>query len=166
MTTPTKDPAEIESFCCELALRAGHLVADTREEALKKIDYKTPRDLVTSADLAAEQLIIEEIKKHFPEDVILAEETSPNIDRATLLDTDSWIIDPIDGTMNYAFSQHHTNVSIAYASNGEVLAGAVFGPFYDELFSASKGNGAEWRRRQRRPHPLRARFLGFHRLLG
>ncbi|MCB0337332.1 MAG: inositol monophosphatase [Bdellovibrionales bacterium] len=137
-----RDLTEIEQFTNRIAKEAGRLITSTRADALKNISYKTPRDFVTSADVAAEKLLIEYIHREYPNDLILAEETASSLPPDQIAANNCWIIDPIDGTMNYAFSQHHTCVSIAYAEHGVVKVGSVYGPFYDELFSASLGNGA------------------------
>jgi myo-inositol-1(or 4)-monophosphatase len=100
---------------------------------------KSRNNLVTGADLASEDAIIPAIKKHFPGHSFLAEErheTTP-VKAGNL-----WVIDPLDGTNNYAHGIPHFCVSIAYAEKGEVLAGVVFDPMRDECFTAAKGEGA------------------------
>lgn len=95
-------------------------------------------NLVTEADHAAEKAIIQVITSTFPEHQILAEETGE-------LEQDStykWIIDPIDGTVNFAHGIPLNCVSIALEFEGEVIMGAVYNPHLDEFFLAEKGNGA------------------------
>jgi myo-inositol-1(or 4)-monophosphatase len=93
---------------------------------------------VTEADHAAEKAIFEVIQKEFPNHFILSEETGE-------ISTDSdvkWIIDPIDGTINFASGIPICCVSIGVEKNGEMILGAVYNPFINELFFAEKGKGA------------------------
>lgn len=96
-------------------------------------------NLVTQADLEAEQLITERIARRYPEHTFLLEEGKstgvPN-------DPHLWVIDPLDATNNYAHGIPHFCVSIAYAERGAVQAGVVFDPPRDELFHAIRGGGA------------------------
>lgn len=95
-------------------------------------------DLVTEADHAADKAIIEVIKKHYPDHFILSEETGN-------VPSDSeykWIIDPIDGTINFAQGIPLCCVSIGLEKNGEMIMGAVYAPILNEFFFAEKGKGA------------------------
>src|SRR3989338_4477607 len=103
----------------------------------KRITKKGVVDLVTETDHAAERLIIKIIQRAFPDHAFLAEESlgsgnSPH----------RWIIDPIDGTTNFAHSLPVCSVSIAYEENGAVKLGGVYDPMRDELFFAEVGKGA------------------------
>ena len=93
---------------------------------------------VTEADHAAEKSIIEVIKADFPDHFILSEEVG---EMATGSDT-KWIIDPIDGTINYASGIPLCCVSIGVEQNGDMILGAVYNPFINEMFFAEKGVGA------------------------
>ena len=94
--------------------------------------------LVTKADLESEQAIVDEIKKMFPEHNFLGEESfSDDIASEHL-----WIIDPLDGTNNFAHGIPRFAVSVAYSRNGAVQCGAVINPVTGELFSAEQGRGA------------------------
>jgi myo-inositol-1(or 4)-monophosphatase len=95
-------------------------------------------NLVTEADLAAEKLIISRITEAFPGHTILAEETAASAEAAE----DMWVIDPLDGTNNFAHSFPFFCVSIAYCRSGEPVVGVVYDPLRDELFSAERGKGA------------------------
>jgi myo-inositol-1(or 4)-monophosphatase len=97
---------------------------------------------VTTADLASEKAIIETILAHFPNHKILAEESSDPALAATFNAGPTWVIDPIDGTTNYAHGHNQVGVSIAYVVDGVAQAGAVLAPFQGELFTATKGGGA------------------------
>ena len=97
---------------------------------------------MTSADLKADELIRGEIEKTFPNHNILSEESSPDLSDPTALRGPLWIVDPIDGTVNYAYNMHQVAVSIAYAEGGRVQIGVVCCPFFDETFTARRGEGA------------------------
>lgn len=105
---------------------------------VKNISKKGAIDLVTEADMNSEKVIIETIKNVFPDHSIFAEESGLN-DQASKY---QWIIDPLDGTTNYA---HHVGlfaISIAFAMNQDILFGIVLNPITEELFTATKGKGA------------------------
>tara|TARA_R110002096_G_scaffold87831_2_gene201431 strand:- start:3015 stop:3827 length:813 start_codon:yes stop_codon:yes gene_type:complete len=104
-----------------------------------KINLKGKNDLVTDADLASEKKIIEVIKATFPNDLILAEESSHY---KSLPSERIWIIDPIDGTTNFAHGFPVYCVSIALWENGEAKVGLVHEVAHDELFWAVEGQGA------------------------
>lgn len=108
---------------------------------LERIDKKGPKDLVTAADLASEKYIVETILSRFPEHEILAEESAGSREpggREKL-----WIIDPLDGTTNFAHQLPIFSVSIAFAANGRLSVGVVLNPVTGELFTATAGGGAE-----------------------
>jgi myo-inositol-1(or 4)-monophosphatase len=108
-----------------------------------QISNKSEIDLVTESDLASERLIIDRIKSHYPRHAILAEESG--ISNASDQTTGSdwlWIIDPLDGTTNYAHGYPSFCVSIALEHKGKREIGVVYDPMRDELFSAERGQGA------------------------
>lgn len=133
---------EIAQFAKELAHRAGQLILEQRRIGAVQHDYKDQQELVTSADIAADKLIIEAIQARYPEHRILSEETYTNRDQLKDLQAPIWIIDPIDGTVNYAHGHFMVAISIAFACDGEVKAGVVHNPFLQETFSALQGGGA------------------------
>lgn len=102
------------------------------------VRHKSRTDLVTKADHASEQFLIETIRKAFPDHGINAEE-SGRLEGA--LDH-QWFIDPLDGTLNYAHGVPLYAVSIAYAYQGQVELGVVYDPAHNELFCAERGQGA------------------------
>ena len=121
----------------EAALAAGRILKE-RADSIGKIQYKGVIDPVTEIDLLCEQEVIGRIQKAFPDHAFLAEESG-----ATAGDADHlWIIDPLDGTVNYAHGYPCYCVSIGYQHKGEVAAGVVYNPCLDELFVAEKGQGA------------------------
>lgn len=106
---------------------------------LTHIEKKGEIDLVTQADLESEQAVIATIRNRFPEHGFIAEETG----RHPGTSDGQWIIDPLDGTTNYAHGIAHFAVSIAFSRNDEILAGIVLNPLSAELFTAIKGQGAQ-----------------------
>lgn len=130
------------AFAEDLARRAGALIAKEREGQALDLSYKDGTELLTSADLQADKLICGEIEKAFPQHNILSEESSPNLKDPAALRRPLWIVDPIDGTVNYAYNMHQVAVSIAYAEGGQVQVGVVCCPFLDETFTARRGAGA------------------------
>ncbi len=126
----------------EAAQSAGAMIAKRRQQGQVHKQYKDQQELVTDADMAADTLIIEHIRAHFPDHRILSEETYNDRAQAQDLTAPIWIIDPIDGTVNYAHGQHMVAVSIAFAMDGEVQAGVVFNPFLNECYQARLGHGS------------------------
>ena len=106
-----------------------------------EITMKGDINLVTEADLASEALIIERIKSYFPKHSILAEESG----EAVVVGGNSvwkWIIDPLDGTTNFAHGYPCFCVTLALEHNGEIVIGVTYDPTRNELFAAEKGKGA------------------------
>lgn len=132
----------IADFAEKLAQEAGELVRREREQNTLRTDYKKQTELVTHADLMADEMITNAIRERFPEHRILSEESMPDLSQAEELDTPLWIVDPIDGTVNYAYGHPQVAVSIAYAEKGRVQAGVVHAPFSGETFRATRGEGA------------------------
>ena len=105
---------------------------------IKSIDYKGEINLVTEADQRSEEVILSIIKDSYPNHRILAEETGESGNSSSF----KWIIDPLDGTTNYAHGYPCFCVSLAIEYEEEVIYGAVYDPVKDELFTAEKGKGA------------------------
>lgn len=103
-----------------------------------EISFKGEKDIVTEMDLRAEKIIIDSVKARFPDHGILSEEC----DEIKTSSGKRWIIDPIDGTTNYAHNLPHFCVSIAYEEDGVVQVGVIYSPMFDELFYAVRGEGA------------------------
>jgi myo-inositol-1(or 4)-monophosphatase len=116
---------------------AGRLLRDRFCTDLE-ISHKGTIDLVTEADLAAENLIVGRIHSAFPEHSILAEERHTDIRDAAI----KWVIDPLDGTTNYAHGYPVFSVSIGLEVAGNVEWGAVYDPVRDEFYIARRGGGA------------------------
>jgi myo-inositol-1(or 4)-monophosphatase len=138
---------EFTDFAQALALEAGELIRHERDHNTLRTDYKQQTELVTHADVMADEFITGAIRKRFPKHRILSEETMPDLAQAEHIDTPLWVIDPIDGTVNYAYGHPQVAVSIAYAERGQVQAGVVHAPFAGqngkgETFRATRGEGA------------------------
>ena len=133
---------DVLQFTLALARTAGELIVTERAGAALTLELKNGNELVTNADLAADNLICQRIAQRFPDHHILSEESSPNLGNIQDLTQPVWIIDPIDGTVNFAHGHNHSAVSIAFVEDGQIEVGVVFNPFTDEMFSARRGGGA------------------------
>jgi len=124
------------------AERGAAIAREQRETLSVEVSFKAARNLVTTADLACERAIIDFIQERYPGHTILAEESSALVTPERCQQGPVWVIDPIDGTTNYAHGHYQVGVSIAFAVDGTVLAGVVAAPFLGEVFTAIKGRGA------------------------
>lgn len=126
----------------EAAVRAGEVILSARREGDFSVkNKKSDVDLVTTADVTAEKVVVETIRSRFPEHAILAEESAPSLS-PTEYRRPLWIIDPIDGTTNFVHGHYQVGVSIAFAFEGTVEVGVVHAPFLGETFTAKRGSGA------------------------
>ena len=114
------------------------LIRDFGEIENLQVSNKGPYDFVTNADLKVENTIIDELKKAKPNYSILSEEKGFENNR----DSKTWIIDPIDGTINFLHGVPHFAISIALKENDEIIAGLIFDPIKNEMFYGEKNNGA------------------------
>ena len=115
------------------------LIRDFGEIENLQVSKKGPSDFVTNSDLKVEKIIIEELKKARPNYSIISEENGVenNNDKNNI-----WIIDPIDGTINFLHGIPHFAISIALKSDDEIVSGLIFDPIKDEMFFAEKDKGA------------------------
>ena len=135
--TDNPDSRTLQAAAAEVARLAGaELIA--RLKTTRKVEFKHDIDLVTDADTASEQRIVDFIERRFPGHGILAEERGAQPGKSEYL----WIVDPLDGTTNYAHRVPHFCVSIAVEDRQGLLAAAVYDPVRGELFEASRGRGA------------------------
>lgn len=128
---------KLKSFAVDLARNAGVLLKKKFSQT-HKIQYKGAINIVTEADKMSENLIIEAITRTFPDHGILSEE-SPAITGAGKL---RWIIDPLDGTTNYAHGYPVFCVSIALENDGNVILGVIYDPMREDMFVAERDKGA------------------------
>jgi myo-inositol-1(or 4)-monophosphatase len=128
---------KLKAFAINLARDAGRLLAGKFNSKLE-IHYKGEINLVTEADKMSEDLIIAAINSSFPDHGILSEESPAQNSQAML----RWIIDPLDGTTNYAHGYPIFCVSIALEKEGVVVLGVIYDPLRDDMFVAERGKGA------------------------
>ena len=128
-----------------IAERAGELLVD-RIERLERVDYKSAKDVVTEADHLSEALIIDAIRAAHPEDGIIAEESGDHAAGSGHAPTAgvgrAWVIDPLDGTINYANGIPFFCVSIALVDGGKPVVGVIHDPMRHETFAASENGPA------------------------
>jgi myo-inositol-1(or 4)-monophosphatase len=115
------------------------LIRDFGEVEKLQVSKKGPSDFVTNSDIKAEKIIIEELKKARPNYSIISEENGIQNNKDK---NNTWIIDPIDGTINFLHGIPHFAISIALKSNEEIISGLIFDPIKNEMFFAEKENGA------------------------
>lgn len=128
----------MENFIKNLARGAGEILRNGFGKKLN-ISLKSEHswDIVTQYDLAADNFVIEKIRRKYPNHGIFSEESGHLIKRKNF-----WLIDPLDGTHAFAKNLASFSVSIAYVSNNQIKLGAVYAPMTDEMFFAKKGHGA------------------------
>ena len=122
----------------EIAKRAGKFLKDNEGKISEIKEKGSFTNLVTNVDKGSEALIKEFVMENFPTHGILAEESGASTPASEY----KWIIDPLDGTTNYTHCYPVYCVSIGVEHKGEIVAGVVYDPNFDELFSAEKGSGA------------------------
>ena len=122
----------------ETAKEAGALLEAHRAKPLEMREKSGRGDLVTAADGASEALIVARLRAAFPKSAILGEEGGARAGTGEA----RWLVDPLDGTTNYAHGYPLYCVSIAYEVRGEVLCGVVYAPRLGELYAAERGGGA------------------------
>ena len=115
------------------------LIRDFGEIEKLQVSKKGPSDFVTNSDVKTEKIIIEELKKARPNYSIISEENGVEINKDK---NNTWIIDPIDGTINFLHGIPHFAISIALKTNDEIVSGLVYDPIKDEMFFAEKNKGA------------------------
>lgn len=136
------------AIAVDAARRAGRLQVE-RYERLERIVHKSAHDVVTEVDELSEQMIIAALRAAYPHDAVLAEESGHSAALAPVgaaeLDPSErrvWIIDPLDGTVNYANGIPVFCVAIGLAVGGRPVLGVVYDPLRDDMFSAQAGRGA------------------------
>ncbi len=129
-------PSYLET-AVDIARESGALLSHYLERKVG-FELKGKHDLVTEADRASERLIVERLRTHFPSHGIVAEEGGGHESSSEF----RWYVDPLDGTTNFAHGFPVFNVTLALEQAGEIVAGVVFDPTRQELFTAEKGGGA------------------------
>jgi myo-inositol-1(or 4)-monophosphatase len=135
-------PSYLE-ISAEIAREAGALLSKYFE---RRVGYelKGEHDLVTEADRASEQLVIERLRSHFPSHSIVAEEGGGHSGSSEFC----WYVDPLDGTTNFAHGFPVYNVTLALEQSGVVVAGVIFDPERNEMFASERGSGAHLNNRR------------------
>jgi myo-inositol-1(or 4)-monophosphatase len=128
---------EMVEVAIEAAKAAGEILKENLGKSLE-IGFKGEINLVTDIDINSEKTIVQIIRNKYPDHQILTEEGEGQKGDSS----HKWIIDPLDGTTNYAHGYPCFCVSIAFEKNGDVLFGVIYDPVLDELFTAEKGSGA------------------------
>lgn len=136
----------------EAAHRAGEVLLRKLPQT-RQVRIKGPRDIVTDADEAAQQMIAELIRDRFPKHAFLGEEGGQRADFKGV--TPTWIVDPLDGTTNYARRFPSFCVSVALAESGVLRVGVIYDPVRRETFYAAAGQGALLQRGRAGPLPMR-----------
>lgn len=132
--------AELRDLAVEVVTSAGALLTQRRADDLEFDTKSSPTDLVTVMDHAAERLVIEALRVARPDDPILAEESGARPGTGPV----RWIVDPLDGTVNYAYGIPAYGVSIGAEVGGAVIAGAVFSAVAGGVYEAVAGGGARF----------------------
>lgn len=125
-----------EKALLSLIREAGAVAQSAFEADTGGFEMKGPQDFLTVTDAAVEKLVRERLAGLFPEDGFVGEESGTAPGEAV------WVVDPIDGTANFARRIPHYCISIAFAARNEILLGAIYDPAHDELYFARKGRGA------------------------
>ena len=128
---------DLLKFAINCAKESGKIQKEYYEQSFA-IHHKGDINLVTDVDYLCQAKIIELVEKDFPNDEIISEEKDNYFDSKK----NRWIIDPLDGTTNYAHGYPFFCTSIAYEVNGEIVLGVVYNPVFNELFYSQKGEGA------------------------
>jgi myo-inositol-1(or 4)-monophosphatase len=127
---------ELTAVAIRAARSAGGLLAKALWEE-REINLKGYRDTVTDADGAAEAIVLSLIRSHFPDHSILAEESGKELGSSPY----TWVVDPLDGTTNYARGHPTFSVSVAVLKDAQPVVGVVYDPIRSHLFAAQRGGG-------------------------
>ncbi|CAG8698486.1 4848_t:CDS:2, partial [Ambispora leptoticha] len=153
------------AFSIKLAEECGKVIRDASKARYRKVEegsdnnilekHGNPTDLVTETDRKVEEIVLDRISKEFPLHKFIGEETVAAGIECKLTDDPTWIVDPIDGTMNFVHGLPFVAISIGLAINKEPVVGVIYNPFMNELYTAIKGKGAYLNHTTRLPlsHP-------------
>ena len=141
--------SEILNLAAEAARKAGAYIREARKSGLQ-VEAKSPIDFVSDKDKMSESMIREMIREKYPDHLFFGEESvygcTPEEEEAEIRafreEDFVWVVDPIDGTVNYIRDYPQYAISIGVVHHREIVAGVIYDPFRDELFTAVKGGGA------------------------
>jgi fructose-1,6-bisphosphatase/inositol monophosphatase family enzyme len=136
-TSARSSSEELHEFVCDLARRAGELQL-SRYEDPGRVREKAPKDIVTEVDLLCEELMVDAIRERYPDDSILSEEQGGEISDSGR----TWLLDPVDGTANYARANPIFCACVSVLEGGAVTHAAVAAPRIGDLYHAALGAGA------------------------
>ena len=139
----TAEVKRLTRFAKKIAYEAGYILLK-KSKKRHRVILKGRVDLVTDADLASEKYIVKKITEKYPAHSILAEEEAARENHSEY----RWVVDPLDGTTNFAHDFPFYCVSIGLEYRGEIVAGVIYDPERDELFHAFKGGGAQLNRKK------------------
>jgi len=129
----------MKDFLREIILAVGEVTLEFRKGLGDiEVTHKSRKDIVTEADVAVENYLVERINERYPDHAILGEESGSHAGKSGW----RWIIDPIDGTVSFVRGQAFYTISICVEKDGEYVLGAIYAPVLDELFMAEKDGGA------------------------
>lgn len=126
-----------EEFAKDIARRAGEVMMDNFSLEVEK-NWKEDNSPVTETDLKVNKMLIEEVRKNYPDHSVLAEEESDLLDGSEYV----WVCDPVDGTMPFSHAMPLFTFSLALVQNGQPILGVIYDPVLDRMFFAEKGKGA------------------------
>ncbi len=129
------------TLAISIAEEAGQMIVKAREQQGFARRLKKDNELVTEVDVAVDKLISQRLEEHFPGEALLSEELAPESNSNGVAEK-LWVVDPIDGTVNFAQGLRHVAVSIGWMEEGVAKVGVVHAPFLTETFSAAEGLGS------------------------
>lgn len=132
------DPHRLAELAVDAAYAAGRVLLDRRRGPLQVGTKSSDTDLVSDADRAAEETVTTTVATARPDDAVLAEESGSRPGESGL----RWVVDPLDGTVNYLYGRGDWAVSVAVEDATHTLASAVYVPPRDEMYQATRGGGA------------------------
>lgn len=130
------------NFAVQIALEAGKMMSAGIGKSVDINSKASNVDLVTETDKAVESYLFGEINRRFPSHKTIGEETTSAGLQSDWTDAPTWIIDPVDGTMNFVHTYPFTCVSIGITLNKQVIVGVIYSPFLRKLYTARRGHGA------------------------
>lgn len=136
--TSQPDLKIILAIATDAAHVSGNKLKETWHKSDAKVLMRTQHDVKLSADINSEKIITKIIKERRPNDGIIAEESG----ESNVINNGVWVVDPLDGTVNFSHGQPHFCVSIAWLWQGKINVGVIYDPIRDELFTAARGCGA------------------------
>ncbi len=131
----------VKEFAIGLAMRAGNiLIQDFRQAKPTEARFKSKRELVTKLDIKVNNFLVSKIKESYPDHCILSEESGCTKNKNAKY---QWVIDPLDGTVNYTMRNTFFTTNLALLEDGEPILGVIYAPYTRELYVAEKGRGVK-----------------------